>query len=206
MCFRLWLQILLLTAIPSSLLATEPIYTFTDSDGSLSFTDTPSHPEAKRYYLKEEIEKRTALPAHSTATYRPSIPSTPSTIDALINTLASRFQLDPLLVRAIIKTESNFNPQAISHKGAQGLMQLMPETARLLKVENPFDPRENIQAGVRYFRSLLRRFQGDLPVALAAYNAGPTTVQRYGGIPPYPETIHYIEQVLLYYRQLKSLS
>jgi soluble lytic murein transglycosylase-like protein len=102
-------------------------------------------------------------------------------------------------VKAVIAAESNFDPEAISHRGAQGLMQLMPATAAALGVADPLQPTQNVQAGARYLRLMLDRY-GDLERALAAYNAGPSAVDRYGGIPPYPETRDYVQRVLAYYR------
>lgn len=107
--------------------------------------------------------------------------------------------LDPELVAAVIQVESNFNPNALSRKGAQGLMQLMPATARLLGLEDAFDGRGNIHGGCRYLKSLIDDFEGDLPLALAAYNAGREVVRKYNGIPPYPETRNYVRQVLRLY-------
>jgi len=110
--------------------------------------------------------------------------------------------LDWKLVAAVVAAESNFNPAAISPKGAQGLMQLMPETAELYKVNDPFNPKENIDAGVRHLKWLIRRYEGKLDLALAAYNAGEKAVDRYGGIPPYQETRQYIKRVLRLYWSL----
>jgi soluble lytic murein transglycosylase-like protein len=117
----------------------------------------------------------------------------------LIHELARQYNIEPQLVQAIVTVESNFNPYAISRAGAQGLMQLMPETAARYQVTNPFDPRANIEGGIRYLKDLLHLFPGDLRRALAAYNAGEQVVQRYGGIPPYPETQQYVERVLALY-------
>jgi soluble lytic murein transglycosylase len=102
-------------------------------------------------------------------------------------------------VKAVIAAESNFDPAAVSRRGAQGLMQLMPETAAALGVADPLQPLENVRAGTRYLRLMIDRY-GDLERALAAYNAGPTVVDHYGGIPPYPETRDYVQRVLTYYR------
>lgn len=108
------------------------------------------------------------------------------------------YEVDAALIRAIILAESGYNPQAVSKRGAQGLMQLMPSTARWLGVENSFDPEHNIDAGVRYFRQLLDRFKGDVRLALAAYNAGSRYVRKYGGVPPFRATQLYIKKVLKY--------
>jgi soluble lytic murein transglycosylase-like protein len=114
----------------------------------------------------------------------------------VIRDAATRHGLSEKLVAAVIRAESGFNPSAISVKGAQGLMQLMPETASMLGVRNAFDPRQNIEGGVRHLRMLVDRYQNNLPLALAAYNAGERAVDRYGGIPPYPETRDYVEKIL----------
>lgn len=117
----------------------------------------------------------------------------------LIDHHAARTGLDPRLVRAVIQVESGYRMNARSSKGAMGLMQLMPETARDLRVADAYDPDENVRGGTTYLRRLLGRFQGDLQLTLAAYNAGPTTVDRYGGVPPYRETRNYIRKVLRLY-------
>ena len=116
-------------------------------------------------------------------------------VDELIVSTAERHSIDPDLVRAIVKVESNFNPAAISRKGATGLMQLMPATARRFGVGNRFDPEENLDGGVRYLKHLLWLYGGNLVLSLAAYNAGENAVARYGGIPPYPETRRYVRKV-----------
>jgi len=120
-------------------------------------------------------------------------------IDGAIETAARRHNVDPNLIRAIIKTESNFNPNAISRKGAMGLMQLMPGTARSLNVQNPFDPKQNVEAGVRYFKNLMDNYRGDLKLSLAAYNAGAGAVARSNGIPHIPETQNYVKQITQMY-------
>jgi len=121
-------------------------------------------------------------------------------IDSAIDQAASRHKVDPSLVRAVIKVESNFNPNAVSRKGAMGLMQLMPQTARQLNVSNPFDPEQNVDAGVRQLKQLMENYGGDVKLTLAAYNAGPGAVARSAGVPQYAETRQYVKRITqLYY-------
>lgn len=128
-------------------------------------------------------------------------------LDPLIAHHSEVQNLDPKLVRAVIQTESGYNRKALSNKGAMGLMQLMPATASLLNVHNPFDADENLRGGTAYLRSLLDRFAGSLELAVAAYNAGPGAVQKHGGIPPYQETRDYVRRVLaLYHGSAPTLS
>ncbi len=135
----------------------------------------------------------------------PSVPRlTAANIEELIEAFGAEHGLDSALIRAVIQVESNFNHRAISRKGAQGLMQLMPSTIWRLSVGDAYDPHENIGAGVRYLRQLLDQFQGDLRLALAAYNAGENAVLRYRGVPPYPETRDYVTKVLRLYRQMRG--
>jgi soluble lytic murein transglycosylase-like protein len=123
----------------------------------------------------------------------------PEEVDAAIDQAASRHNLDPNLVRAVIKVESNFNPNAVSRKGAMGLMQLMPSTARQLRVTNPFDPEQNVDAGVRHLKALLEEYRGNVPLTLAAYNAGEGAVARSAGIPRIPETRDYVRRITALY-------
>ncbi|MGH9602210.1 MAG: lytic transglycosylase domain-containing protein [Terriglobales bacterium] len=122
-----------------------------------------------------------------------------SEVDSLIEAAAARHNVDANLVRAMIKVESNFNPRAVSRKGAMGLMQLMPATARSLRVSNPFDPEQNVDAGVRHLKGLLENYKGDVALSLAAYNAGAGAVARSGGVPPYRETRNYVRQITQIY-------
>jgi soluble lytic murein transglycosylase-like protein len=119
----------------------------------------------------------------------------PRSIDEAVKVIAANQSLPPQLVHSVIRVESNYNPLAVSSKGAQGLMQLMPETARRFGVLNAFDPVDNIQGGTRYLKYLLDLYKGDYNLALAAYNAGEGAVEKYGTVPPYPETLNYLIQV-----------
>jgi len=120
---------------------------------------------------------------------------TPEAIRQVIGRTSSQFKVDPQLVDAVVRVESGYDPKALSPKGAQGLMQLIPATAARFGVENPFDPAENVGGGVRYLSELLTEFKGSVPLTLAAYNAGEGAVERYGGIPPYAETRDYVRKV-----------
>jgi soluble lytic murein transglycosylase-like protein len=131
----------------------------------------------------------------------PSFTAPRADLDELIEEHARRQDLDPDLVRAVVQVESAYRPWAHSHKGAMGLMQLMPATVRQLSVRDPWDPSENLRGGTAYLRQLLNQFDGELALALAGYNAGPESVLRYGGIPPFEETRNYVERILRIYRR-----
>ena len=174
------LMIVLLPSLPETEAA---MYSYVDQYGRLHFTNVPADP---RY---REVPGHAALrKAAVNGRYR-----------KFIRAAAERYSLDPELVRAIIKVESSFNPYAVSKKGAMGLMQLMPETAKEMKVAAPFEVEENIMGGSRYLRKLLNLFDGDLRLGLAAYNAGPNRVLKNGRIPKIPETEQYVEKVLWEY-------
>jgi hypothetical protein len=149
-------------------------------------------------YLGHE-SSQSASAKISAANFRGPL-ATSADIDTAIEQAAARHNVDPNLVRAVVKVESNFNPNAVSRKGAMGLMQLMPATARQLKVKNPFDPEQNVDAGVRHLKQLLESYGGDVKLSLAAYNAGATAVARSSGVPHYAETQNYVRRITnLYY-------
>jgi len=153
-----------------------------------------------RIVRREDLMPRTALDT-SAARVRSAYwefgerRPTGAELSSLIRGTAKKYGLDPALVMALVKIESNFNPYAISHKGARGLMQLMPATARMYGLRDYYDPAANVDAGVRHLRMLFERYESDVDHVLAAYNAGSSAVDRYGGIPPYPETIRFIRMV-----------
>ncbi|MDE2481658.1 MAG: lytic transglycosylase domain-containing protein [bacterium] len=128
----------------------------------------------------------------------------PAQIDRLVQANAAQQSVDPALIKAIIANESGFNANATSQVGAQGLMQLMPGTASGLGVTNAYDPAQNVWGGTKYIKGLLERFNGDVRLAVAAYNAGPGAVEKYGGVPPYAETQNYVQNVLASYQKYRG--
>lgn len=178
----------LLLLLPLSSFA--DIYMYVDEKGIVRFTDTPTSSQYRLFFKEKRDKKRLSL-------------GSGSSYDQTIRIAADYHGLDPLLVKAVIRVESAFNPKAVSSKGAKGLMQLMPDTLQDLGVTDPFHPRENIMAGTRYLRMMLDRFDGEVRLALAAYNAGPSTVRRYGDVPPFPETQNYIRRVFAYWEEYK---
>jgi soluble lytic murein transglycosylase len=189
----LLLLLLPLSLLPEMAAARGPIYRFVDDRGVIHFTNIPN--ANQRFQLVPPAPER--LPAALQVRVDP--PPDHHAFDALIVRKAREHRVEPALVKAVIAAESNFEPRAISRVGAQGLMQLMPKTGRKLGLEEPFEPVQNVEAGARYLRAMLDRY-GDLRRALAAYNAGPTAVDRHRGVPPYPETRAYVDRVLTYYR------
>lgn len=171
------------------------IYMYIDSSGVIHFTNVATNSETDyRIFIKEKPRKD--LGPDSGEQYEHDF-------DHYIAEASKKHGVSFPLVKAIIKAESDFNPRAISRKGALGLMQIMPENLEILQISDPFDPWENIMGGTRYFKMMLKRFNGKLPLSLAAYNAGPTTVDRYQSIPPFKETENYIEKVMMYYYSYK---
>lgn len=166
------------------------IYVYADSEGVLHFTNVPTSSNYK-IYLREKPDR--SLNSDVTRRY-----------DPIITEAAQRHGISFSLLKAMIKIESDFNPRAISTAGAMGLMQIMPENIKRLKIKDPFDPRENIMGGTRYLKQMIDRFNGKLVLALAAYNAGPNIVERYQRIPPFTETEDYVEAVMKYYSIFKK--
>jgi len=159
------------------------IYRYVDKNGVWHFTNIKTD---SRYRIYIRGARKT--PIEYIEAYR-----------GIIKQASTEFGIDPHFIRAIIKAESGFDHRAVSTKGAQGLMQLMPETADDMAVEDPFDPEENIFGGTRYVSLLLKRFKNDKILALAAYNAGPETVESFNGVPPFPETEAFVKKVMAYY-------
>jgi soluble lytic murein transglycosylase-like protein len=175
------LLMVLLGAITEPALA--DIYRYVDEDGVIHFSNTPTHYRFRLYIRETNLDYRAYFDRY----------------DRIITRAARKHDVDNSLVKAVIRAESDFDKNAVSRKGAQGLMQLMPETAKELAVKDSFDPHENINAGVRYLKRQLDNFQNNVPLALAAYNAGENAVRRYGRIPPYKETRTFVDRVLRYW-------
>jgi hypothetical protein len=178
------------------------IYQYTDKDGVVHFTNVGAvnGKKSKRVKAAVPAEHQMATLPRSTSPSRALASSKyPSTYVDIINTACGRHGIDPALVHAIVKVESDFNPYALSQKGAMGLMQLMPQTAVVMNVGNSFNPNENIDGGVKYLRYLIDRYEGNLPLALAAYNSGETAVKKWGAIPPFPETQNYVQRIMKIY-------
>ena len=168
------------------------IYRYIDENGVMHFTNTPTSSTQKfKLFLRE---KPKVNPRYSTKKY-----------DDIIANASQQYDVSFPLLKAIIKAESDFDPRAVSKKGAKGLMQIMPENFKPLGIKDPFDPSQNIHAGARYFKQMYDRFKGKLSLSLAAYNAGPKAVERYKTVPPYEETEEYVRRVLKFYYNYKNL-
>ncbi len=194
---RLILIVLLTVTVATSALA--DIYRYEDDEGIVHFTDVPTDRRFKLFMrdFKKDQRLRTTFRLGGCA-------RNPEEFAPIINQCAIEYGVDKSLVQAVIHAESGYNPNAVSSKGATGLMQLMPKTAQGLKVNDSFNPSENIRGGVRYLRFLLDTFKGDVSLALAAYNAGLSKVAKYGGIPPYSETRTYVARVLNYQKTYRT--
>jgi len=195
-------SVLLLAGVVQT--ADADIYQYVDEHGVIHFTNVPTSSKKKPAKVYPEQKKQSPLIAAVAQSagdgQRNSSPDTvPASYLNIINAACNRFGVDPSLVHAIVKVESDFNPFAISRKGAMGLMQLMPQTANTMNVRNTFSPDENVEGGVKYLRYLLDRYEGNISLALAAYNAGETAVKKWGTIPPFKETQEYVKKILLIY-------
>ena len=179
--------------------AAADIYKYEDKDGVVHFTDAPTDRRFKIFMRDIKKDKKLRTNFKLARCVRD-----PKEFESIINSCSLQYGVDTSLVKAVIQAESGYDPNAVSSKGATGLMQLMPKTAQDLKVSNSLDPSENIRGGVRYLKFLLDTFKGDVSLALAAYNAGLSRVAQYGGIPPYEETRNYVGKVLSYRKSFQE--
>jgi soluble lytic murein transglycosylase len=163
------------------------IYRYVDKHGVIHFSNVPTDYRYRLFLSSTRISFKAYI----------------NRFDGIIRRAAHQHGVDSSLVKAVIRAESDFDQKAVSKKGAQGLMQLMPETAKALEVKDSFDPHQNIKAGVRYLKKQLDDFENNVPLALAAYNAGPNAVRKYGNIPPYKETRTFVNRVLHYWDEFK---
>ncbi len=168
------------------------IYRYVDKNGVWHFTNVPTH-NRYRLFIKTGTNRSAGYAGRCIKKY-----------ESVITEAANRFGVDSSLIKAVIKAESDFDHYAVSRCGAQGLMQLMPQTAYDMEVDDPFNPAENIFGGTRYLKTMLVRFKNNIALALSAYNAGPENVEKYHDIPPFPETRAFIKKVLKYYRIYKA--
>jgi soluble lytic murein transglycosylase-like protein len=182
------------------------IYQFTDKNGVIHLSNVGVD-TTKKYKRIKSVPETPATEQQAVSNPRPAAPSRSSLSSSnissvygdIISTACDRHGIDPALVNALVKVESDFNPYAVSKKGAMGLMQLMPQTAINMNVRNTFDPNDNIDGGVKYLRYLLDRYEGNLSLALAAYNSGETAVNKWGAIPPFRETQNYVQRIMSIY-------
>lgn len=174
-----------------ALQAMADFYKFTDDEGVVHITNVPTSGEY-RWMMRETDRPR----------IRYNGPK--KDFDRIINSASSRYGIDPDLVKAVVKAESDFDTNAVSVKGARGLMQLMPETSRRMGVKNVHDPEDNVEGGIKYLSKLLKMFDMQIPLAVAAYNAGENAVIKYGRVPPYAETQTYVKRVMRYYDAYKG--
>lgn len=182
------------------------VFICVDAAGKVQYTNMSSSGNCRPLRKRVGITRRPGSQGSSwkAKSLRGHLQRDTSSYDHHISQSSQRYNVDPYLIKAVIKTESDFDCYALSKKGAQGLMQLMPETARELNVRNPFNPYENIDGGTRYLRKMLDIFDGNVSLSLAAYNAGPTRVKRLQRIPRIPETIRYVNKVLAYYKAYRG--
>ncbi len=180
----------------------DDIYAYTSDDGTVYLSNVPTD---ESYQVLVAAPPAPAMPAESGPPQTAAAPSDKTQFDLLISKAAQTYGVDGALLHAVITVESKYNPKAVSHKGAIGMMQLMPKTGTQYGVSDLYDPAQNIDAGARYLRDLLALFKGDLNLTLAAYNAGEAAVAKYGNrIPPYRETSAYVPRVLNFYRKYRA--
>jgi soluble lytic murein transglycosylase-like protein len=196
--------VLFALVLPASVRA--DIYTYTDADGTVHFTNTPGGDKRYRVYIHGNGGQRSVSPGVSPVPPSDHDIARFTRYDEWIRQAATLYQIPEQLVRAVIRCESDYDPRAVSVSGARGLMQLMPDTASLMQVRDMDDPRENIFGGVRLLRILANEFNGDLVLTIAAYNAGDGAVIRFGGIPPFGETQGYVVNVTKFYRRYRSIA
>jgi soluble lytic murein transglycosylase-like protein len=189
--FQTVIALALLLAASDSIAANSAVYAYRGSDGSWLFTD---HAQKNRKY--QLVRKKKQARGAAARTSGPFYRGDPSAYDRLIRKMARLYNIDAALIKAVMHAESAFNPHATSHKGATGLMQLMPSTARQYGVYDLYDPVQNIQAAVRYLSDLMDRYRENTTLVLAAYNAGENAVDQHRGVPPYKETQNYVRKVL----------
>lgn len=170
-------------------------------DFSIAVTKDQSHNNSKINLAEADLQVKPFIGQEMTFKQK----NAENRYHSLIVETACRYKVEPAIIKAIIMAESGFNPKAVSKVGARGLMQLMPRTARSLGVKDIFKPAHNIDAGVRYFKHLLDKYDGEIKLALAAYNAGSDNVRKYGGVPPFKETKFYINKVLKYYEVYRTI-
>lgn len=188
-----WILAVALTAVMSAAAtAHADIYAYWDENGTLNYTNVRKYPDRYKYIT---VSKEPKLKARRSRGGVKAV-TPPAYVEELVAQAARTYDVDQSLVHAVIHAESSYNPRAVSPKGAQGLMQLMPATAQRFGVRDVFDPAQNVRAGVRYLKHLLQMFGQDTALAVAAYNAGENAVVRHRGIPPYPETVNYVNKVL----------
>lgn len=188
---RISVSLLFLLFIVSN--ASSDVYKYIDENGVICYTDAPSGKKTPKVLVYKEKK------APVVNNKRGKSPVMKADYSHYVQKAAQKYEIEPELIHAVIRTESNGNYRAVSKKGAMGLMQLMPSTASDMNVGNPFNPEENIDGGTRYLRYLLEKFNGNVTLAVAAYNSGPTTVERYGNIPPIAETRQYVNRVITLY-------
>ena len=204
---RVWMLTLLAGVMTAmSVSATDRTYVYEESDGTLWYTNvTPTSQDLTQFTLIE-IRGRGPATASCRGMTSKKLEHRAVSYNSTIEKMALEFQIDAKLVKAVVRNESCFDKMARSRAGAQGLMQLMPATAAELGVIDPFDSVQNIRGGTKYLSSLMKKYNNNLTLALAAYNAGPGSVAKYDGVPPFPETQRYIERVMKTYREYQQIN